>query len=259
MLTVPILYYHLIKPVPADAPNASIYVEPHRFARQLGLLKLLGYRGIGFDEFMDHLEAGTKPVGRRRRSDRTVMITFDDGHEDNFTQALPILKEHGFSATIFVVAGHVGRSLRLRSSAGPEGERILSRDQIRELVREGMDVQSHGMTHANLADLPADKAEEEIRRSKEILEDITEKPVRYFAFPYGSFRPAHLDMVAQAGYRAAVSTVRGKTHSLDERFCLKRIPVHHDLSLPRLVNVLWFKSYRRAQAQLDLQRGGKVA
>ena len=253
MLTVPILYYHLIKAPPANSPNSSIYIKPPRFARQLRLLKLLGYRGIGFEEFIEHLESGKKPLGR------PVMITFDDGHEDNLTHALPILKQQGFPATVFVVAGFIGRSLRLRSGADPQGERILSRDQIRQLVREGMDVQSHGMTHANLADLPANKAEEEIRRSKEILEDITERPVRYFSYPYGSFKPAHLEMVAQAGYRAAVSTVRGKRHSLEERFCLKRIPVHNDLSLPGLVNALYFKSYRRAQAQLDRLRGHQAS
>lgn len=252
-LTVPVLYYHLITAAPPPSPFRKITVPPGRFARQLRVLRWLGWRSIGLDEFMDHLEAGTHPAGRR------VAITFDDGHADNATTALPLLRAAGFGATVFVAAGAIGGRLHLNASPTPEGEPIVTPDQIRQMIREGMDVQSHGMTHRNLADLPPAEAREEIVRSKEILEQITERPVRYFAHPYGSFKPAHLEMLAEAGYRAAFSTVRGKRHSLAERFCLKRIPVHFERSLPGFLQYLYFKSYARAQAQLDRMRSAECA
>ncbi|MCE5230681.1 polysaccharide deacetylase family protein [bacterium] len=247
-ITIPILYYHLIAAPPAGVKSKSIYMEPERFSRQLSLLKFLGYRDIGFDEFTHYLEASAPPPGRR------VMITFDDGHADNCTAAMPVLKEHGFGATIFVTAGYIGKRLNMR--IGGEAP-IVSADQIRELVRNGIDVQSHGMTHANLADMSLDDARREIVDSKKILEDITGRPVEYFSYPYGVFKPRHIELLKEAGYRAAVSTARGKTHFSAERYCLKRIPVHHERSLFGFVQYLWFKSYDRAQAKLDRQREGK--
>lgn len=251
-INVPILYYHLIAAPPALARSTSIYMEPERFARQLAFLKMLGFRDISLPELTQHLDNGTRPQGRR------VMITFDDGHLDNYTTALPILHAHDFSATIFVTAGSIGQRIVMRS--GHEfGTPIVSADQIRELVREGIEIQSHGMTHANLADMSLDDARREIADSKKKLEDITGRPVEYFAYPYGSFRPAHFEMLAEAGYKAAVSTVRGKKHFADERYCLKRIPVHHERSLLGFFHYLCFKHYGRAQAQLDrLRRGIKA-
>jgi len=248
-VNVPVLYYHLVKRPPAGASSPSIYMEPERFERQLRVLRWMGFRDIGLDEFMDCLEGGRRVDGRR------VMITFDDGHVDNFTVARPILSRHGFKATVFVVAGHVGGRLRLRSSVDPDGERILDADQIRRMVDEGFQIQSHGMSHANLADLPPEKAREEMVRSREALETLTGRPVRYFAYPYGSFKPIHLEMAEQAGYRAAFSTVRGRRHAPDERYCLKRIPVHHERGLLSFVQYLTLKSYKRAQRQLDRLRG----
>jgi peptidoglycan/xylan/chitin deacetylase (PgdA/CDA1 family) len=244
-ITVPILYYHMIATPPAGSTAKSIYLDPARFARQLKLLKLLGYRQIGLDELSRHLESGSRPPGRR------VLITFDDGHLDNYTTALPLLRAQGFTATIFVTAGYIGRRLRLRSSNDPQGKPIVSAEQIRQLIREGIDVQSHGLTHGNLVEMPLEQARREIRESKKILEDITGRPVEYFSYPYGSFRPAHMELLAESGYRAAVSTVRGKAHYPGERYCLKRIPVHHERTLLGFIQYLYFKSYRRAQRQLD--------
>jgi len=252
-LAVPILYYHLIGAPPAGATRDSIWMEPERFDRQLGLLRRFGYRDITPDAFMECLETGRRPEGRR------VMITFDDGHLDNFTVARPILMRHGFRAVIFVVAGSVGGRLKLRASVDPAGEPIMTAEQLRELAREGHAIGSHGMTHANLAQMSDDEAREELTRSKATLEAIIQRPVLYYSFPYGSFRPAHLAMLERAGYRAAFSTVRGRAHALEERFCLKRVPIHHGTGTLGFFNDLWFKSYRRAQAQLDRQRRGEKA
>lgn len=249
MLKLPILYYHLISTPPAVAADARrVYVEPERFRRQLAMLKRLGYRDVPLGRAVELLQAGLPLHGRK------VCLTFDDGHLDNYTQAWPILREAGYSATIFVCAGLIGGRLKLRrgeEAAAP----IMDAEQLRELAEGGIEIGAHGMTHANLADIDDAAAWREIVDSRAVLEDVLQRPVRFFAYPYGSFRPRHLEMVEQAGYLAAVGTTRGRVHREDERFCLKRIPVHHERSLPGLLYHMHLKSYRRAQRRLDARRG----
>jgi len=250
-LKLPILYYHKITNPPAEVPRVDIYMEPSGFARQMAFLKLLGIRGINLTEFMNYFESGKKPLSR------CVVITFDDGYRDNLTNALPILKKCGFSATIFVMAGFIGQPMKA-DYAHPQGELILSKEEICRLVKEGIDIQSHGMTHKPLTTLSESEVMEELIESKRILEGVTERQVSLFSYPFGYFNPRLEELVRQAGYRAAVSTFRGKVHYPEERFCLKRIPVHHGRNLLRFFQYLYLKSYRRSQKRLDSFRASQT-
>jgi len=208
----------------------------------------LRYRGITMNEFMDYFETGTRPQGR------CVVISFDDGFSDILTNALPILKRHAFPATIFVVAGLIGCEIKDDHESSMVSGSMLSGEQIRALVREGIDIQSHGLMHRRFSSLSPSQAMHELLESKRILEGITQKPVQCLAYPFGDFRPETEDLVRKAGYRAAVSTVRGKKHYQHERYCLKRIPVHHKQNLMRFLQYLHFKSYRRPQLKLNKLR-----
>ncbi len=148
MLTLPILYYHKFCSPPAGTTDKDVYMEPARLERQLHLLKVLGYLGITLEEFMNWFESGKKPRGR------CVVLTFDDGFTYNLTNALPILKRHAFATTIFVIAGYIGQRIKFDYCVHPKGENILSAERIRLLVREGIDVQSHGLSHRRLSALP---------------------------------------------------------------------------------------------------------
>ena len=241
MLKLPILYYHHICEPPVGTPSTSVFMEPERFAAQLRLLRWLGYKSISVDEFCNALETGHRPQGRR------VLITFDDGHADNYVNALPLLKQYGFTATIFVAAGFIGKRIRFAHTVDPEGDPVMTEEQIRNWMQQGMDIQSHGLTHRNLAQLGETEVRQELTESRKILEQVTGKAIDYFCYPFGSFRRSTLDWVAEAGYRAAFSTMRGKTHSWDERYCLCRIPVHHESSLFKFWQHLWLKSYTRSK------------
>lgn len=249
MLKLPILYYHRVSVPPSHPDLKSIHIEPQRLDRQLHLLSFLGYRGITLDEFMDHFDSGRQPRGRR------VAITFDDGFSDILINALPILKRYDFPATIFVPAGLIGCEITNNHPSGLGNGTILSIDQIQTLVRLGIDIQSHGLTHRRFSSLSPPEATRELLDSKKILEAITQKPVQYLAYPYGDFRRETEDLVRKAGYRAALSTVRGLKHYQHERYCLKRIPVHHRQNLLRFLQYLHFKSYRRPQRKLNRLRG----
>ena len=249
-LTIPIIYYHRIAAPPANAPVKDIYMEPERFARQMKWLKRLGIQGINLYQFMDYFEKVEKPARH------SVVITFDDGFEDNL-DAFSLLNECGFSATIFVVAGSIGRRVNAQFATDSRGEMVLSAEQIRRLAREAADIQSHGMTHRRLTALPEKEAMRELADSKKILEDILGKAVDLFCYPYGDFNSRLEAMVKFAGYRAACSTARGKTHRPDERFCLKRIPVHYKQGTLKFFQYLYFKNYGRAQKKLDAKRGAE--
>ena len=135
----------------------------------------------------------------------TVVLTFDDGYEDNFREVLPILKEFGYPATIFLSAGHIGTEREVRSVT----LRHLTQTQIREMSSSGLvDFQSHGMTHRKLTDLSDDQVWNEIRASKDIIRNLNGHESRIFAYPFGAVNNIVRGIVAQE-FDAAVGVVRG--------------------------------------------------
>jgi peptidoglycan/xylan/chitin deacetylase (PgdA/CDA1 family) len=147
-------------------------------------------------------------------------ITFDDGVEDNHSYALPILARHGVTATFFITAGFVERDpavlrrLQELRKCGPEDIAPLDWAQVRELRASGMDIGSHTYSHPNLARLSPTDAEDELRRSRDLIGDRTGTAVDAFAYPFGKpgvhFTAATVDAVRATGYRLAVAvTFRG--------------------------------------------------
>ncbi|MBN1899860.1 polysaccharide deacetylase family protein [Candidatus Sumerlaeota bacterium] len=249
MLKLPIIYYHSIKEPPEgiESKSKSTFLEPRRFERQIRVLKWLGYKSLHLDQFMECFDTKITP------KTRSIVITFDDGWRDNYTSALPVLRKYDMTATIFVIAGMIGKWKTL--SGGETGNYIVNEEQIRELIRMGFDVQSHGMTHRRMTQLSDEEAMRELIESKRVLESITQKPVSYFCYPFGNFNIRIENLARKAGYRAAFSTIRGKIHNPDEAYCLKRIPVHHEKGLLRFLSSLYIKDYRRAQAKMNRLRG----
>jgi peptidoglycan/xylan/chitin deacetylase (PgdA/CDA1 family) len=151
-------------------------------------------------------------------------ITFDDGHEDNHSYALPILAKHGVSATFFITAGFVDRDpsvlQRFQQLLGCGTDNIVPLDwaQVRELRANGMDIGSHTYSHPNLARLSRAKAEEELRTSKDLISDRLGAAIDLFAYPFGKPR-VHVtsittEVARATGYRvAAAVTFRGVLES----------------------------------------------
>lgn len=246
-MRLPILLYHRIDDIPKDAAENSIYTSPETFEQHLRWMTRLGWRFITFSQMADNMDSGQAPKGK------TAVITFDDGHRDNFTTALPIMQRYNALGTIFVVAGEIGNTLRFECSQ-PDGEQILTTDEILALIDAGVDIQSHGMTHRRLTDLTDAEVLAEMKDSKQVLEDLTRKRIDLFAYPFGSVRRSFETLAKQAGYRAAVSTYRGRSHNPEsERYFLKRISALSKFEGHPFVflNHLMFKSYARSQKSLD--------
>jgi peptidoglycan/xylan/chitin deacetylase (PgdA/CDA1 family) len=153
-------------------------------------LDCLAERGFQACSVADYLSA---PGSAKKRA----ILTFDDGHISNYTRAWPLLQARGFRGTFFVVADWVGRPDR------------MNRDQLRELVRSGMSVGSHGLTHTPLSSLRPDKLDHELTRSRQILEDMLDARVTHLALPGGFSSATVFERARRAGYECVCTSAPG--------------------------------------------------
>ena len=227
---IPILTYHQVEQAPPrGTPFRSLVVAPGAFARQMGLLKALGYRGLS----MTALE----PYLRGEKSGKVVGITLDDGYVNNLDCALPVLQRHGFSATCYVVSNQIGGSNVWDHGKGIPAKQLMNDAQLMAWIAGGQEVGAHTRNHVDLLLADAQAAREEITGCRRDLEQRLGAPVRHFCYPYGLHRPEHAAMVREAGYASATTTQRGRTCAQDDLFELPRVPVLRSTSLP----VLWLK------------------
>lgn len=216
-MSIPILMYHQIdEPPPRGTPLRGLVVSPTSFARQMKMLRLLGYRGMSMRELEPYLSG--------EKEGKVVGVTFDDGYENNLTHALPILKECGFTATCYGVSRLLGNTNRWDADK-VVAKPLMSVAQWRIWHESGMDIGSHTCTHADLNAQEEDVARAEITLSKSELENAIGCEVRHFCYPYGRYKPVHATIVKQAGYVTATTTRRGRVKAGDDLFTLNRVMV----------------------------------
>lgn len=218
MHRVPILMYHGITER-LNAFEHGFTTRPHEFDAQMSRLGELGYRSLTMGALAALWSAG-KPAPAR-----SVVITFDDAFDCVLDAALPILQRHGHTATVYAIAGFLGRDNDYDAGVGASRRRIVSADQLRELHAAGIEIGSHTVGHPRLRRLHGDALRHEIVDSKSMLEDLLGVPVPSFAYPYGGFSREARDWVVRAGYRSAVSTIDGLAGAGDDRFLLRRATV----------------------------------
>lgn len=201
---VPILVYHHID---AKGYHDLNVVSPESFEKQMLYLKENQYQVISFDELV-------KAIGQNKRfSRKTVVLSFDDGFEDNYT-AFKILKKYGFTAIFFLPTDIMNT------------EGFLTWDQIEEMVKAGMEIGSHTRGHVYLPNYPDfEKVKDEITDSKRVLEEKLGIRIDYFCYPNGGFSEEIKSIVKKAGYQGACTTNRGQGRLNKDVFELKRIRV----------------------------------
>ncbi len=219
-MAYPILMYHQIDvSPPRGTPLRGLTVTPEKFARQMGFLKLMGYRGICMTEL--------EPYLRGQITGKVVGITFDDGYRNNLEHALPILCKQGFTATCYAVSNaSQGRNFWDESKGVPQ-KPLMSHTEMREWVSSGMELGAHTRHHADLTGLHPQIASDEILGSRIELEDIVGHEVRHFCYPFGRYSPAHIQLVQNAGYTTATTTQRGRAMVEDSLFELPRVLIAH--------------------------------
>ena len=229
---VPILMYHSISrhATPGFRPWT---VSPGAFAAHMAYLRHKQYTPMTVTE----LGTAMADPGAQLPA-RPVVITFDDGFADFYTQALPVLASHGFSATLYAVAGLVGRTSRWLERDGEGDRAMLTWSQLSEIQALGVECGAHSLSHPQLDVLPRRAAWEEIRVSKTLLEDRLGGPVRSFAYPHGYHDATVRELVQQAGYTSACGVKHALSALSDDRFGLARIIVGADTTLGRLERLL---------------------
>jgi peptidoglycan/xylan/chitin deacetylase (PgdA/CDA1 family) len=204
---VPILMYHRI----VDSRNDLNAVSPESFTRQMAFLYDHGYQVLSLDDLVEGMHKA------RMFKRHVVALTFDDGYEDNYTNAFPILRKYAFPATVFMIADAVGK---------PD---FLTAEQLKAMYDGGFKVGSHTRRHAYLPKIKDDPVvlEDEVINSKKILEKVLERPIDFFSYPSGGFSESVIEMVKKAGYKGACATNRGLDKFNLDVYQLNRIRVNN--------------------------------
>jgi peptidoglycan/xylan/chitin deacetylase (PgdA/CDA1 family) len=225
-----ILMYHAIG-APGERPSTYV-VGRWRFRCQMSWLYWRGYRAVTVSDLTDALAAG------RLLPPRTVVITFDDGYEDVYREAIPVLSRYGFTGTIFVVSGAVGGAAVWGSEPALTGRPLATRPQLQAMAAAGIEIGAHTASHPALTALPYPARRNEIQRSRGDLERIVNRPVTSFAYPFGSYDYETTVAVRTAGFAAACCSRSGRIDPATPPFELRRAEVRGTDSFTRFVRML---------------------
>jgi peptidoglycan/xylan/chitin deacetylase (PgdA/CDA1 family) len=206
-----------------------ITVTPERLDRQLAWLTRRGLRGVSVAELL---------AAPTRRG--LVGLTFDDGYADFLTGALPVLRRHGCTATLFVLPGRLGGD----NAWDPLGPRkpLLTADGIRQAAAEGVEIGSHGLTHVDLTRTDDLTLKAETVESRTVLADLLGTAIAGFCYPYGTVDRRAVDAVRDAGYGYACAIDPGP---LNGPHALPRVHVGQNDTALRLFLKYWLHRLRR--------------
>jgi peptidoglycan/xylan/chitin deacetylase (PgdA/CDA1 family) len=220
---LPILMYHSVSSDLEEGvgPYYRLVTSPQRFAEQMQWLADLGYVGLALEDALAML------VNGKLNGSRPVVITSDDGFRDFRVAAWPVLRRHGFTATVYLPTGFVSRERKLF-----RGRECLTWDEVRELRRNGIRFGSHTVNHPKLYGMSWSEIESEVRISKERIQQELQEEVTSFAYPYAfpqedrRFSERLGGVLREAGFRHCVTTMIGRAQIDDDPFFLKRLPAN---------------------------------
>jgi peptidoglycan/xylan/chitin deacetylase (PgdA/CDA1 family) len=204
---LPILMYHSIEPSPRGSTDRLI-VSPEAFEKQMAFLRARGYNVIRLDEAVNIIR-DKKPAPRK-----TVAITLDDGYENNYRYAYPVLKKYEVPVTIFIVTNFVGR------------KGFLTWSQISEMSGSGLvDFESHTKTHYWLTEVTDAKLRDELTASKAALESRLGEKARFLCYPMGNYDERVKSAARAAGYEAAFATKPTRISPNYDVYEIKRVRI----------------------------------
>ena len=186
----------------------SLSIPPADFDEQMHYLSSHGYVTITPDELYSGLN------GEIELPPKPVLITFDDGYADNYTNAFPILKYYGMRATIFVIPAFVGVY-----------SNYLTWDEMREMEDNGITIESHTMHHYKLEELPDDEIRSELLNSKLKIEEELGHPVEFLAYPTGTYNLHIAGIAKEVGYKGAFTIKYGNVDLGSNFYALERVPI----------------------------------
>lgn len=217
------MYHYISKPpADADAIRLDLSVPPALFEEHLQYLRDTGYTSITLRDLLLALQIGY-PL-----PPKPVIITLDDGYRDAYTEAFPLLRYYGFTATFFLITGLIDE--------GHPG--YLTWEQVTEMSAAGMDMEAHGHTHVDLRGRSVDYLIWQILGAKEAIEARTHKAVRFFCYPSGKYDEQVARVLQSANYWGAVTTEHGALQCSTRPFELRRIRVRGTYHAEDLASVI---------------------
>lgn len=228
-----ILMYHMVSD-PNTKADRRFAIPPARFESHLRGLAKRGCRFVSLDQIAEFL------AGNGKLPESAIAVTLDDGYEDNYRHAFPILSKYQVPASIFLVSDLMGGSNRWMHGRGYSHRPLMTWEQARELQRHGMHLGAHTANHVRLPELDQSTAHREISECKIRIEQELGRPVPHFAYPYGLFNKGIRELVRQCGFRTACSTKPGPNRAATDLFALRRIEVTGTDSLAQLVRKIRF-------------------
>lgn len=208
--TVPILMYHYIDQAPVGDRLPGLYTPASTFHEQIKALRKDGYQFGTLSELRDRL------AGRDTSTKKMVILTFDDGYEDFYTNAWPILRQEQVPATIYLVNHFLGRN------------GYLTEKQVKELAASPLiTIGAHTLDHIDLARSPLERQRLEIVDSKSGLEKLTGKTIIDFCYPAGQYTSQTVALVKEAGFLTATTTHTGVKEESDRLLVMHRVRVEN--------------------------------
>jgi peptidoglycan/xylan/chitin deacetylase (PgdA/CDA1 family) len=208
MVRVPILMYHYVEYVKdkGDTIRQSLSLTPYTFEQEVKTLLDAGYTFMTNAELADALSAKI-PL-----PSKPIVLTFDDGYRDFYTDVYPILKKYHAKATAYIITGFLGYPNNMSAA------------QVKEIAYDGLvEIGAHTVHHAWLKGMQQKELVYEVTQSQKTLEDLIGKPVVSFAYPYGVFDVPAIQAIAASGFTSAVSTIPGADQYQSHRFFLYRL------------------------------------
>lgn len=214
---VPIVMYHKID---GNSAASRLSVSPESFKAQMSFLKTHKYNVVKLEDLAGMVRGNKLPP-------KTIAITFDDGYENNYVNAYPVLKGLGLPATIFIIPAMIGN------------DGYLTWDQVMEMSESGIiTIGSHSLSHSWLPSLAVQELDREIIDSKRSIESHIGKDADTFSYPLGGFNENVREKVIKAGYKIAVATNPGKKYPKHDLFAMKRLRIS---STSDNLFVFWFE------------------
>jgi peptidoglycan/xylan/chitin deacetylase (PgdA/CDA1 family) len=224
------MYHQVGDFAPMEAHRAN-YCDHRRFASQMAFLARFGFRVIALDQALAGLR-GEGPI-----PSRAVVLTFDDAYVNFLDYALPVLRRHGFPATVYAISGWLGRRAEwFAKDPGRPIPELMTAAQLREIRTAGIGIGSHSVEHPKLADLRPEHQRRELADSKADLEDLLGEEVAHLCYPYGSFNLDSVRAAARCGYRSATTCLRGAAEPVDHPLVLPRKAISYG---DNLIGYLW--------------------
>lgn len=219
---MPVIMYHRFIEQDSEKGVHGTWMPITMFEKHLRLMKWLGYETLTFRDLADK-----GFIHRLQYGKKYLMITADDGYQDNLTRMLPLLEKYGYKAVVYVVTGEGYNRWDVEHPTNPDTKvSLMSGEQIKALAASGhVEIGGHTLTHPRLSQLTPEQQAHEIQENKLQLEILLGHPLLSFAYPYGDMNESAKEQAIAAGYRFAVATNSGPKAMHQDPFQIRRIAI----------------------------------